>query len=257
MCSLDFSTTLIAPPRSEPAPARPQVGRGLGCRFPGPLARLNYRIGQLIGRSIFSITMNVRTVRLELAARGGGYVLACSHLSHIEPVVVGVLIDHKIDFMSRIEFFRSRLSAAYLWSIDAFPVKRFSFTGRAVRTAVNRAAAGRVVGIFPEGGVATGTDSVCRGGPIKRGACVIAQRANVPIIPCVVVGTERLNRPLPWIPYRRGHLWVIFGDPIFPRTGPSRREARFDMAEELRTTFKALYEELRATHDLSRGEGSA
>jgi 1-acyl-sn-glycerol-3-phosphate acyltransferase len=257
MSSIDFSSTLIAPPRSDPAPRRPQAGRDLGCRVPGALARLNYRIGQLIGRSIFSITMNVRTVRLAAAGREGGYVLACSHLSHIEPVVVGVLVDRKIDFMSRIEFFRNWLSSAYLWSIDAFPVKRFSFTGRAVRSAVTRAAAGRVVGIFPEGGVATGTDSVCRGGPIKRGACVIAQRANVPIIPCVVVGTERLNRPLPWIPYRRGHLWVIFGDPIFPRMGPSRREARFDMAEELRTTFKALYEELRATHDLSRGEGSA
>jgi 1-acyl-sn-glycerol-3-phosphate acyltransferase len=250
MSSLDFSTTLIAPAGCGPAPRRPQAVRDLGCRVPGPLAQLNYRIGQLIGRSIFSITMNVRTVRLDLAARRGGYVLACSHLSHIEPVVVGVLVDRKIDFMSRIEFFRSRPAAAYLWSIDAFPVKRFNFTGRAVRTAVNRARAGRVVGIFPEGGVATGTDSVCRGGPIKRGACVIAQRANVPIIPCVVVGTERLNRPLPWVPYRRGHLWVIFGEQILPRTGRSRREARFEMAEELRTRLKALYEELRATQDV-------
>ena len=250
MSSLDFSTTFIAPAGCDPAPRRPQAARDLGCRVPGPLARLNYRIGQLIGRSIFSITMNVRTVRLAAAGREGGYVLACSHLSHIEPVVVAVLVDRKIDFMSRIEFFRNRLAAAYLWSIDAFPVKRFSFTGRAVRTAVNRARAGRIVGIFPEGGVATGADSVCHGGPIKRGACVIAQRANVPIIPCVVIGTERLNRPLPWIPYRRGHLWVIFGEPILARIGRSRRAARFEMAEELRTRLKALYEELRATHDV-------
>jgi len=197
--------------------------------------------------------MNVRTVRLHLTGRQGGYVLACTHLSHVEPLVVGVLIDRKIDFLSRIEFFRNRLAAAYLWSIDAFPVKRFRFTGWAVRTAVKRAAAGRVIAIFPEGGVATGTDSVCRGGPIKRGACVVAQRANVPIIPCVVVGTEQLNRVLPWVPYRRGSLWVSFGDPVLPRAGLARREARFQMAEELRQRFVALYQELRATHDLPDG----
>jgi 1-acyl-sn-glycerol-3-phosphate acyltransferase len=254
MSSIDVSPTLIASPRNvAPSPRPASAAPDLGCRVPGLLARLNYRVGQLIGRSVFFITMNVRAVRPHLANRRGGYVLACTHLSHVEPLVVGVLIDRKIDFLSRIEFFRSRLAAAYLWSIDAFPVKRFSFTGWAIRTAVNRAAAGRVVGIFPEGGVATGRDSVCRGGPIKRGACVIARRANVPIIPCVVVGTEQLNRPWPWIPWRRGNLWVAFGDPVLPRVGRSGRAARYEMAEELRRRFVSLYEELRATHDLPDG----
>ena len=50
--------------------------------------------------------------------------------------------------------------------------------------------------LFPEGGVVKGPATVCRGGPIKKGACVIAQRAGVPIIPCVVLGTHRLNHPL-------------------------------------------------------------
>jgi 1-acyl-sn-glycerol-3-phosphate acyltransferase len=258
MSSIDIPTTLIASPRdADPSPRPPPAARHLGCRVPGLLARLNYRVGQLIGRFVFFMTMNVRTVRPHLANREGGYVLACTHLSHVEPLVVGVLIDRKIDFLSRIEFFRHWLAAAYLWSIDTFPVKRFSFTGWAVRTAVNRAAAGRVIGIFPEGGVATGRDSVCRGGAIKRGACVIAQRAGVPIIPCVIVGTEELNRVLPWIPWRRGRLWVAFGEPVLPRVARSRRTARFEMAEELKQRFVSLYGELRATHELPEGHRGA
>jgi 1-acyl-sn-glycerol-3-phosphate acyltransferase len=254
MSSIDVPTTLIAPPRdADPSPRPAPAPRDIGCRVPGLFARLNYRVGQLIGRFVFFMTMNVRTVRPHLADRQGGYVLACTHLSHVEPLVVGVLVDRKIDFLSRIEFFRNRLAAAYLWSIDAFPVKRFSFTGWAIRTAINRAAAGRAVGIFPEGGVATGRDSVCRGGPIKRGACVIALRANVPIIPCVVVGTEELNRVLPWVPWRRGRLWVAFGEPVVPRVGYPRRAARFEMAEELKHRFAALYDELRAKHELPDG----
>jgi len=203
------------------------------------------------------MTMNVRCVRLESTDREGGYVLACSHLSHLDPVCVGVLTRRKVDWMSRVEFFRWRLVAAYLWACDAFPVKRFSFTGRAVRTAVRRAAAGRVVGIFPEGGVCTGAASVCRGGAIKRGACVVAQRANVPIIPCVIVGTHSLNRPLPWIPYRRGNLWVIFGRPVEPLQGvprKRRRAARFELAQRLRDEFRRTFEELRGTYDIPDAE---
>lgn len=254
MSSIEFSTTLMGPSaatsRNEARaevrqPADRPAGLGFGCRVPRAIGRLNYRLGQLIGRSVFFITMNVRTLRPEAAEREGGYVLACTHLSHLDPLCVGVLVRRKVDWMARLEFFRYRLVAAYLWSVDAFPVNRFGVTARAVRMAINRAAGGRVVGIFPEGGVMTGAGSVCRGGSIKRGACVVARRANVPIIPCVILGTHELNRPLPWIPFRRGNLAVAFGPPIEPKAGMPRRQARVEMAEELRTRFAELYDELR------------
>ena len=243
-----------APPTRAPQPARRHVARGFARRVPGLLARLNYRLGQLIGRSVFFITMNVRVVRPEAAEREGGYVLACTHLSHLDPVCVGLLVRRKIDWMARLEFFKSRLVAAYLWSVDAFPVNRFGVTARSIRTAIHRAAAGRVIGIFPDGGVVTGPASSCRGAPIKMGACVVAQRAGVPIIPCVILGTHRLNHPLPWIPFRRGTIWVAFGRPVEPRRGVGRREARHAMAEELRREFAALCDELRATYGLGDGD---
>ena len=74
-----------------------------------------------------------------------------------------------------------------------------------------------MVGIFPEGGVASGKDSMCRGGRMKGGACLIARRANVPIIPCVILGVHTLNRVAPWIPFRRGHLWAIFDCMVLSR----------------------------------------
>ena len=64
----------------------------------------------------------------------------------------------------------------------------------------------------------------------------------------------RLNHPLPWIPYRRGNLWVIFGHPIEPRPNPNRRAARFEMADELRRQFQSLAEELRTRFDLPEDE---
>ena len=239
----------------QPSPRLVGAGAGLGCRVPGGFARLNYRVGQLIGRSVFFMTMNVRQIRPEAAERRGGYVLACSHLSHLDPVCVGVLVRRKIDWMARLEFFRWKLVAAYLWSVDAFPVNRFGVSARAVRMAIRRAAGGRVVGIFPEGGVVSGAASACRGGPIKNGACVVAQRAGVPIIPCVIVGTQELNRPLPWIPFRRGNLRVAYGRPVEPKVGPHRRQARFEMAEELRQRFVELYDEVCTTCGVDDTDG--
>ena len=47
----------------------------------------------------------------------GGYILAVSHLSHVEPALVGALMDRKVDWMSRIEFYRYHICAAVLNAI--------------------------------------------------------------------------------------------------------------------------------------------
>jgi 1-acyl-sn-glycerol-3-phosphate acyltransferase len=198
--------------------------------------------------------MNVEVVRPQAAEREGGYVLACTHLSHLDPLCMGVIVRRKVDWMARLEFFRWKAIAAYLWSIDAFPVNRTGVAARSIRTAIARARAGRVVGIFPEGGVVRGAASACRGGPIKKGACVVAQRAGVPIIPCVILGTHRLNHPVPWIPYRRGRLWAIFGSPVEARPGLQRREARHETAAALQREFASLYEELRTRYGIADAE---
>jgi len=102
------------------------------------------------------------------------------------------------------------------------------------------------VGIFPEGGVAHGKDSVIRGGQIKKGVCVVANRAQRPVLPVVVVGTHKLNCVAPWLPFRRAQLWVNFGRLVRPRLDePRRRVARNLMADDLRAEFQATYEELR------------
>ena len=201
--------------------------------------------------------MNVRAVRREAADRAGGYVLACTHFSHLEPICISLIVRRKVDWMARLEFYRYRLIAGILWAADAFPVDRFGVPVRSIRTAVARCKAGRIVGIFPEGGVVTGKASMCRGGAMKPGACVIARRANVPIIPCVILGVHTLNCVPPWIPFRRGNLWAIFGEPVWPvqpTAGTSRRQARDDLARRVEASFASLYNELLARYGLDDRE---
>lgn len=261
MSSFEF-TTLVGthPPREQCSLGRSVVrhsaaGEPLRETAWDAIKRFNYRLAQSLGRIVFFQTMNVEVVRPEAAERPGGYVLAPTHLSHLEPFCLGILIRRKVDWMARIEFFQWAVGWLLLYAVDAFPVDRFGTPVRAIRRAIARARAGRVVGIFPEGGVAVGAQSVCRGGGFKKGACVVAYRAGVPILPCVVLGTHRLNEIKPWLPFRRARLWVIYGTPIDPLADPvSRRQARDYLAAELQKQYQSLYGELRARYGIADGD---
>ena len=212
---------------------------------------VTYAVGQVVGRCVCALGVRATVVRPALAERPGGYVLAVTHLSHLEPFLVGSLIRRKVDWMARLEFFRWRAFAAWLYAMDSFPVDRFGVPVSAIRTAVARARAGRAIGIFPEGGVVTGSESACRGGPIKGGASLVAVRAGVPIVPCVVLGTHALNEVGPWLPFGRGRVWVAFGEAIDPpRDIPDRKAARRAMSRQLGDAFCSLYAELRERYDI-------
>ncbi len=181
----------------------------------------------------------------ERADRAGGFILACTHLSHLEPFLVSGIIDRQVRWMARIEFYRQRWSAVTLRLGGAFPVDRFGCSIRAVRTAVRLAESGECVGIFPEGGVAQGQQSILRGAPFKHGVCTIAIETRMPVVPVVVLGSDRLNRVGPWLPFRRARLYVAFGNEILPppRSG-SRRADRAEMAVRLRDEFVRVYHDL-------------
>lgn len=177
--------------------------------------------------------------------RQGAYLLASSHLGNLEPFILGFIYRRRIEWMTRLEFFGHPFTRWILPRLGAFVVNRQGVPVSAIRNAITRINEGRLVGICPEGGVKIGKESVCRGGAIKRGVCLISSRNGVPVVPCVMVGTHDLNRIGPWLPFRRARLWLAFGNPIFPRSDVTdRRQARLQMAEEIEEQYVALYQEL-------------
>lgn len=215
------------------------------------MGQLAYTVGKFFSRWIYALSIHGKVVRLEIPEQPGGYLLACSHISHLEPFIISSVMHRRVDWMARIEFYRLGVFRWFLNRFDAFPVNRFGVPVSAIRTAINRAVAGRVVGIFPEGGVAIGQDSVCRGGPLKRGVCLIAMRARVPVIPCVILGTHELTKIDPWLPFRRAQLWIAFGDPIPPPDLATHKAGREQMARELSDAFCSLYRELLVRYQLT------
>jgi 1-acyl-sn-glycerol-3-phosphate acyltransferase len=207
-----------------------------------------YQAGRLIGRFILLVAIRVRAIgEQHVRQRAGGYLLAMTHQGHLDPVLASALNPRPVRWMARKEFYHGRFRPWLLETLGAFRVNRQGIAVGSVRTAIELARQGQIVGICPEGEVCSGMASAIRGGGIKRGVCSIAIRAQVPIVPCVLLGADRLNCVRPWLPTKSARLWVAYGEAIVPRTLKSTRAARTELAGELGRAYVALYAQLRET----------
>lgn len=216
-----------------------------------------YRFGTACGRFAYVQTVRLKSIRLDAIDHPGPLIIACTHVSHLDPVLLSIAVWHRqIDWMARIEFWKYHLIGWFIEWMDGIPVRRFGVAASAIRTAIERLKRGRVIGICPEGGVVQGTRSVLRGGPMKKGVCLISYRTGVPVLPCVMLGTDKLNRIPPWLPFWRAKLWIAFGSRlIYPqRDNPNRRAAREAMAQELSREYQAIFTEAKETFGLTEAD---
>ncbi len=122
-----------------------------------------------------------------------------------------------IDWLTGAEFFLPYGLGAWMRRSGGLPVREDGSVLATVREALRRLRGGRVLGIFPEGGIRSGPASVLEGGPTRRGTVWLARREHVPVVPCVILGLDRLYVARHWRPWRgRVPVWIGFGPAIRP-----------------------------------------
>jgi 1-acyl-sn-glycerol-3-phosphate acyltransferase len=185
----------------------------------------------------------------------GPCIVACTHMGYLEGACVSILIRRRINWMAGSDLFHFPIRGLFFRAFGAVPLQRHGVPVKALRDAIRAAKSGQAMGLFPEGQVSSGAKSVCRGGPIKAGVCFISMAAQVPIIPVVVVGADRLHHARAWIPFRGNRLWVILGQPLAPPPitpglsgAATRRIQRAEMTAELQRRFMNLYADWHAMH---------
>jgi len=145
----------------------------------------------------------------------GAAVLVANHISHFDPLFLGIAFKRTIDWMTTEEFYDNPLLGAWLRTLNTFPVDRSRPDRRALRLGMERLRAGRMVGMFPEGGIRAGASSILEGAAPKSGAAALARLASAPLIPCVILGTDRLYAKHSWRPGPpRTPVWVTVGAPF-------------------------------------------
>ena len=137
----------------------------------------------------------------------GGYVLACNHVSSLDPWPLGLPLWPRrwLRFMAKSELYWWPLSLV-LNGAGAFKIRRGLGDREAIETAIQLARGGHVVAMFPEGTRrAKGLVKKHEARP-RSGAARIALEAGVPLVPAAVAGTDRL--------LKLGPLRIVYGPPI-------------------------------------------
>jgi len=118
----------------------------------------------------------------------GGFILACNHISYLDPPVVGSNCPRRLNFLSKEELFSNWFSSWWMRSVGCVPVKRDSNDLAALREAMRRLRSGGGLFLFPEGRrQGSGNESA----QPQAGIGFLASKLNVPVVPAFVKGTDK------------------------------------------------------------------
>ncbi len=204
-------------------------------------------------RLIFCIKARVHVLRLGTIPPTGPFILATNHVSHFDPPLITVTLPRRIDWIADAALFHGRLLNAFFTGLHVIPVDRSGADRTALRTAVKRLKDDRVVGIFPEGGIRDGASSIVNGATMKQGVALLSGMAAAPVLPGVILGSDRLYNKRNWLPLRRPQVWIAYGTLIEPPAGLSGDALRSHMtqalAREIITLKNKLFAEFALTED--------
>ena len=145
----------------------------------------------------------------EHVPKRGAFILACNHVSYLDPPLVGAACPRRMCFLAQADLYQRPLLGAFLRSIGAIALRRNETDLGAIRAALWRLREGQPIAIFPEGGRQVSGKL----GEAKRGVGLLAISAQVPIIPVLVSGTFEA-----WPPHAarlsRAKIRVAFGSSI-------------------------------------------
>lgn len=213
---------------------------------------LGYKLTVWILRALLAPFVRVRVLHGERARLPGGCLLACNHIAHFDPPLIAARIARKVDWMATAGLFSNRFVGAWLRGVDTFPVDRSKADRASVRTALDRLAKGRMVGVFPEGGIRDGAASILGGAEMIPGPGALAQISKAPLLPCIILGSDRLYAKRSYLPFRRVTVWIGFGEPLHPHG--AGREARAELEQRLADSMRVLCREMMDAFQLSEAD---
>ncbi|NDZ80584.1 1-acyl-sn-glycerol-3-phosphate acyltransferase [Streptomyces sp. SID10853] len=137
---------------------------------------------------------------LENIPAEGPAILASNHLSFSDSFFLPAVMDRKLTFIAKAEYFTSpgvkgKLTAAFFKGVGQLPVDRSGSRGAgeaAVRSGVEVLARGELFGIYPEG-TRSPDGRLYRGKP--GGLARVALASGAPVIPVAMIDTEKIQPP--------------------------------------------------------------
>lgn len=130
----------------------------------------------------------------------GPAILASNHLSFSDSFFLPAVLDRKVTFIAKSEYFTSpgvkgRLTAAFFKGVGQLPVDRSGGRGAgeaAIKSGIEVLERGELFGIYPEG-TRSPDGKLYRGKP--GGLARVALATGAPVIPVAMIDTEKVQPP--------------------------------------------------------------
>ena len=149
--------------------------------------------------------------------RHGAAILASNHLSFSDSFFMPVMVPRRVTFLAKSEYFttpglRGWASRVFFSGVGQVPIDRDDpdAARAALKTGVRVLREGRLLGIYPEG-TRSPDGRLYRG---KTGVARMALEAGVPVVPCVMVNTDKIQPTGRRFPRLRPRPGVRFGKPL-------------------------------------------
>jgi len=192
---------------------------------------------QSIVRFLLRTLTDTRYFGLENIPKSGGVILAINHRSYMDtPLLLVNPVRRDITALVTTKYKDRKLIGWFIRTAEGIWINRDIADFSAIRIASKALKKGVALGIAPEG-TRTKTGGLQKA---KPGTVMLAVKADVPIVPVAITGSENVFRNL--FRFRQPRLTVTFGKPIIiPEIEPGNRsKALHEWTEILMRKIAAL-----------------
>ncbi|MDD5680924.1 MAG: lysophospholipid acyltransferase family protein [Candidatus Omnitrophica bacterium] len=187
-------------------------------------------------RILCRILFDHKSYGMETLPQKGSYIVACNHVSHLDPIVAGAFIKGKMNYIGKKELFEGRFWGWYMPKLRIICLDREA-PAKGMREVISLIKKGYPVFIFPEG---TRGDGVSFLEP-EPGVAYLAIKHNLPVVPVYIKGT---NIAFPKGAHRitRYPVRVYYGKPRVYHlpAGLSKDEGYKEVSREIMAGIKTL-----------------
>ena len=209
------------------------------------MAELTYTPVIAFARAVFrGLGLRFTITGEEHVPRSGGAVMAINHVGYLDFTFAGLAAQpagRLVRFMAKKEAFDHKVAGPLLRGMKHIPVDRKGAANDSYQLAVKALQSGEIVGVFPEATISQSYELK----EFKTGAARMAMEAGVPLLPCVVWGSQRvLTKGRPKDLTRGTPIRVVVGEPFTP-------DATADalaVTAELKSRMQLLLDEARSTY---------
>ena len=168
-----------------------------------------YRLAQFLSYCYLKYFHRFEVKGLDNVPPKGGFILACNHLSYLDPPAVGCRIPRNLHYFARDSLFFGPLGLL-ITKLNSIPVNRDQLDLGTLRKVLSVLKGGEPVLVFPEG--TRSPDGTLQ--KSQKGLGLLVHKSGVPVLPARLHGSFEILGKGKLFPRIGKQLYLNIGSPI-------------------------------------------